>query len=145
MGFTAVNGTFYINGADIGHWTFHVSNWLFLISYIQMNIIIVRLLLLAGSVFYFSFGLFVLHYSIDTTVWNAIHIITHIIYLIPAIKRVWFLKSPTALDNLYLLYFKRMSKDVFLSLFKQAEIISIKDKDVLCKENDKFTSVYSDY
>ena len=71
----------------LNHWLFQVGNILSIISYIQIDIMYLRIIMTATDIWFVLYGFFILNIGIDAVIWNLILAIINLILLIPIIKQ----------------------------------------------------------
>jgi len=77
----------------LNSWLFQIANCLLLISYMMTNVLYLRILLACASTFFVLWGTIILHYSIDTILWNSAFMcinVGHIINLLYARRTLEF-------------------------------------------------------
>lgn len=111
-----------VNFLPASHFLFQIANVFIFLSYIQLNLIGLRLTLLIGSFFYGLWALIILEISGDTFLWNVCHIIINAALVIPLIVNAWPVRLRGEEKDIYTKYFKNnLSKKNFKFLLGKAK------------------------
>ena len=71
----------------LNHWLFQVGNILSIISYIQIDIMYLRIIMMATDLLFVWYGFFILNIGVDAVIWNLILAAINLVLLIPIIKQ----------------------------------------------------------
>lgn len=71
----------------VNHWLFQIGNILSIISYIQIDIMYLRIMMMVTDVCFIVYGVFIIYIAIDSVIWNVLLATINIVLLIPIIKQ----------------------------------------------------------
>ena len=56
----------------VNHWLFQVANSCLFLSFVSLDILLLRIVLAIGSLFFILWGALILDVSLDTVLWNSV-------------------------------------------------------------------------
>ena len=71
----------------INHWLFQIGNILSIISYIQIDILYLRIIMMITDLLFVWYGIFIINIGVDAIIWNLILAIINFTFLIPIVKQ----------------------------------------------------------
>ena len=103
----------------ISHWYVQVANLIFLISNVQMDILYLRIMMVAANIFLFLWGGFVLSTALDVIIYSSVNILINIVFSIPLILARIPIKFDLEMEDIYIRFFSSyLNRQEFQILIK---------------------------
>ena len=87
------------------HWLFQLANGTLLLSYLVSNMLVLRVLLTTGCIFFTLWGAVVLDYSVDTIVWNGAFVLINLYHTCRLLAGMFPVKFDAEEETIYRHFF----------------------------------------
>lgn len=120
-----------------------VNNFLIQCSYLNVDILYIRMFLILVAVSFMTFAITVGNVFLDSILFNTVFIIINIIYIIPLVKKRLPVKLSPLEERIFEKDFKKhMSRRLFKDFIQNGYIRTYADGGQICHSGDGFSGVF---